>query len=99
MSKKHIARTIKERSRTEIANEEMKQELGLAHYEGRSFPGWNHHVSVVLTCYAFVAAERLRRISPSATWVRPLVRTVARPERHYADSFATPRIRSPTAIA
>lgn len=71
MSKKHIARTIKERWRTEIAYEEMKQELGLDHYEGRSFPGWNHHVSVVLTCYAFVAAERLRRFSPSATWVRP----------------------------
>jgi len=71
MSKKHIARTIKERWRTEIAYEEMKQELGLDHYEGRSFPGWNHHVSVVLACYAFVAAERLRRFSPSATWVRP----------------------------
>lgn len=54
-----------------IAYEEMKQELGLDHYEGRSLPGWNHHISVVLSCYAFVAAERLRRFSPSATWVRP----------------------------
>lgn len=71
MSKKHIVRTIKERWRTEIAYEEMKLELGLDHYEGPSFPGWNHHVSVVLTCYAFVAAERLRRFSPSAPWVRP----------------------------
>lgn len=71
MSKKQIARTIKERWRTEIAYEEMKQELGLDHYEGRSYPGWNHHVSVVLSCYAFVAAERLRRFSPSAPWVRP----------------------------
>lgn len=71
MSKKQIVRTIKERWRTEIAYEEMKSELGLDHYEGRSYPGWNHHVSVVLSCYAFVAAERLRRFSPSATWVRP----------------------------
>lgn len=71
MSRKEIARTIKERWRTEIAYEEMKQELGLDHYEGRSLPGWNHHISVVLSCYAFVAAERLRRFSPSATWVRP----------------------------
>jgi SRSO17 transposase len=71
MSKKQIARTIKERWRTEIAYEEMKLELGLDHYEGRSFPGWNHHVSVVLSCYAFVAAERLRRFSPSAPWIRP----------------------------
>ena len=65
MSKKHIVRTIKERWRTEIAYEEMKQELGLDHYEGRSFPGKNHQVSVVLTCYAFVAAERLRRFDPA----------------------------------
>jgi SRSO17 transposase len=71
MSKKEIVRIIKERWRTEIAYEEMKQELGLDHYEGRSFPGWNHHISVVLSCYAFVAAERLRRFSPSAQWVRP----------------------------
>ena len=71
MSKKQIVRTIRERWRTEIAYEEMKQELGLDHYEGRSYPGWNHHVSVVLSCYAFVAAERLRRFSPSPAWVRP----------------------------
>jgi SRSO17 transposase len=66
MSKKRIVCTIKERWRTERAYEELKMELGLDHYEGRSFPGWNHHVSVVLCCYAFVVAERLRRFPPSA---------------------------------
>lgn len=71
MSRKQIVRTIKERWRTEIAYEEMKVELGLDHYEGRSFPGLNHHISVVLSCYSFVAAERLRRFSPSAPRVRP----------------------------
>ena len=71
MSKKQIARTIKERWRTERAYEELKGELGLDHYEGRSFPGWNHHVSVVLCCYAFVVGERMRSFPPSAGWVRP----------------------------
>ena len=71
MSKKQIARTIKERWRTEQAYAELKGELGLDHYEGRSYPGWNHHVSVVLCCYAFVVAERVRRFPPSAGWVRP----------------------------
>ena len=71
MSKKHIARTIKERWRTERAYEELKGELGLDHYEGRSFPGWNHHVSVVLCCYAFVVGERMRSFPPSPRWVRP----------------------------
>ena len=71
MSKKAIARTIKERWRTERAYEELKGELGLDHYEGRSFPGWNHHVSVVLCCYAFVVGERMRSFPPSARRARP----------------------------
>lgn len=66
MSKKRIVCTIKERWRTERAYEELKGELGLDHYEGRSFPGWNHHVSVALCCYAFVVGERVRRFPPSA---------------------------------
>lgn len=66
MSKKQIVRILKERWRTERAYEELKGELGLDHFEGRSFPGWHHHVSVVLSCYAFVVAERVRRFSSSA---------------------------------
>jgi SRSO17 transposase len=60
MSKKKIIRLFKERYRTEKAYEEMKGELGLDHFEGRSFRGWHHHVSVVLCCYAFIVAERAR---------------------------------------
>jgi SRSO17 transposase len=65
MSKKQIVRIVKERWRTELAYEELKEELGLDHFEGRSFPGWHHHVSVVLCCYAFIVAERVRHFSPS----------------------------------
>lgn len=66
MSKKQIVRTLKERWRTERMYEDLKGELGLDHFEGRSFPGWHHHVSVVLCCYAFVVAERSRSFPPSA---------------------------------
>jgi len=66
MTKKQIVRVVKERWRTERAYEELKGELGLDHFEGRSFPGWHHHVSVVLSCHAFVVAERVRRFPPSA---------------------------------
>jgi SRSO17 transposase len=66
MSKKLIVRTIKERWKTERVYEELKGELGFDHYEGRSFVGWHHHVSVVLCCYAFIAAERVRAFPPSA---------------------------------
>lgn len=66
MNKKEIIRIIKERWRTEILYEELKEELGLDHFEGRSFPGWHHHVSVVMCCYAFVVVERMQRFPPSA---------------------------------
>jgi SRSO17 transposase len=66
MSKKKIVRLIKERYRTEQVYEELKGELGLDHFEGRSFPGWHHHVSVVLCAYAFLVAERSRGFPPSA---------------------------------
>jgi len=65
MSKKQIVRILMERWRTEQAYEEMKGELGLDHYEGRSYPGWHHHISAVLSCYAFVVAERRRLFPPS----------------------------------
>jgi SRSO17 transposase len=66
MSTKQIVRLFKERYRTERVYEEMKVELGLDHFEGRSFPGWHHHVSVAICCYAFVVAERMRHFPPSA---------------------------------
>ena len=66
MSKKEIVRILKERWRTERMYEDLKGELGLDHFEGRSFQGWHHHVSVALCCYAFVVAERVRAFPPSA---------------------------------
>jgi SRSO17 transposase len=70
MSKKEILRILKERYRTEKAYEELKGELGLDHFEGRSFPGWQHHVSAVLCAYAFLVAERARAFPPSAEGTR-----------------------------
>jgi SRSO17 transposase len=66
MAKKQVVRIVKERWRTERAYEELKGELGLDHFEGRSFPGWHHHISVVLCCYAFIVGERVRHFPPSA---------------------------------
>jgi SRSO17 transposase len=76
--RKQLVRLIKERYRTERLYQDLKGELGLDHFEGRSFPGWHHHVSVVLSCYAFVVAERVRRFPPSAR----------RPRRHRAVPIA-----------
>ncbi|HEY3257732.1 MAG TPA: IS701 family transposase [Gemmatimonadaceae bacterium] len=66
MTKRKLLRLVMQRWRTERVYEDLKGELGFDHYEGRRFPGWHHHVSVVLCCYAFVVAERARRFPPSA---------------------------------
>jgi SRSO17 transposase len=67
-SMRHLVRILKERWRTERAYQDMKDELGLDHFEGRRFSGWHHHVSVALCCYAFIVAERARRFPPSRGW-------------------------------
>ena len=67
MTHKEIVKSLKERYRTEQMYQEAKGGLGLDHYEGRSYPGWNHHVSVVLSCYSFIVAERVRHFPPSAS--------------------------------
>lgn len=66
ISKKRLIRIAMQRWRTERVYEDLKNELGLDHFEGRSFAGWHHHVSVALCCFAFIVAERVRHFSPSA---------------------------------
>jgi SRSO17 transposase len=61
-----LVRVSRQRWRTERVYEDLKGELGLDHFEGRSFAGWHHHVTVALSCYAFAAAEQARAFPPSA---------------------------------
>ncbi len=62
-SNKQIVRLVKQRWRTERVYEDMKNELGLDHFEGRSYRGWNHHVTLAICCYAFICAEQARHFS------------------------------------
>jgi hypothetical protein len=52
------------RWRIERDYQELKQELGLGHYEGRGWRGFHHHATLCIAAYAFLIAERAR-ISPS----------------------------------
>jgi SRSO17 transposase len=45
--------------------EELKQELGLGHYEGRGWRGFHHHGTLCIAAYGFLVAER-SRFSPYA---------------------------------
>ena len=52
----HLAKL---RWRVEHDYRELKDALGLDHFEGRSFKGWHHHVTLVSAAHAFVTLERL----------------------------------------
>jgi SRSO17 transposase len=47
------------RWRVEHDYRELKDALGLDHFEGRSFKGWHHHVTLVSAAHAFVTLQRL----------------------------------------
>jgi SRSO17 transposase len=54
-----LVRLAKLRWRIEHDYREMKQALGLAHFEGRTFNGWHHHVTLVSAAHAFCTLQRL----------------------------------------
>lgn len=47
------------RWRIERDYQELKQDLGLGHYEGRGWRGFHHHASLSIAAYAFLVSERL----------------------------------------
>jgi len=65
MTKRQLIRIVMQRWRTKRVYEDLKGELGLDQFERRRFPGWHHHVSVAICCYAFIIAEGVRRFPPS----------------------------------
>ena len=54
-----LVRLAKLRWRIEQDYRELKDALGLDHFEGRSFRGWHHHVTLVSVAHAFLTLERL----------------------------------------
>ena len=53
-------RLARARWRVELDYRELKEELGLDHYEGRHWLGWHHHVCLVSIAYAFLRSEQAR---------------------------------------
>src|SRR5205807_9865508 len=60
-----LVATAKLRWRIERDYEELKQELGLGHFEGRNWRGFHHHATLSIAAYGLLVAER-NRFSPSA---------------------------------
>jgi len=59
----------KVRWRIEQSYQQLKEELGLDHYEGRGYLGWHHHVTMTMLAYGFLLRETVR--SKKNFWVDP----------------------------
>jgi SRSO17 transposase len=55
-----LVRLARLRWRVEQDYRELKGALGLDHFEGRGWPGWHHHVTLVSVAHGFLTLERLR---------------------------------------
>jgi SRSO17 transposase len=69
-----IVRLAHQRWAIEQQYQELKDELGLDHFEGRSLPGWQRHVVLTALAYSFLQHERRRRGQTQLTL--PRVRAV-----------------------
>jgi SRSO17 transposase len=55
---KRLVQVAKARWWIERDYQDLKQELGLGHYEGRNWRGFHHHASLCIAAYGFLIAER-----------------------------------------
>ena len=69
-----LVRLAHQRWAIEQQYQELKDELGLDHFEGRSLPGWQRHVVLMALAYSFLQHERRRRGQTQLTL--PRVRAV-----------------------
>jgi SRSO17 transposase len=61
------------RWRIEQEYQQLKEELGLDHFEGRSWRGWHHHVTMIMLAHAFLRLEQKRR-GQKSHWTLPQTR-------------------------
>ena len=57
---RRLVKIARARWRVELDYRELKEELGLDHYEGRHWLGWHHHVTLVSMAFAFLRIEQAR---------------------------------------
>jgi SRSO17 transposase len=77
-SLKRLVRVAKARWWIERDYQELKQELGLGHYEGRNWRGFHHHASLSIAAYGFLIAERCL-FPPQRQFIRRRIETPALP--------------------
>jgi SRSO17 transposase len=73
--------TTKLRWRIERDYQELKQEVGLGHFEGRGWRGFHHHATLCIAAYGFLISER-ETIPPSGPCSTALLPQLAVPDRY-----------------
>jgi SRSO17 transposase len=68
---------------------ELKQEIGLGHYEGRGWPGFHHHGTLCIAAYGFLISER-ELIPPSGTYCARGLKKPAIPNSYRPRGAADP---------
>jgi SRSO17 transposase len=79
ISFRQLVDVAKMRWRIERDYQELKQEVGLGHYEGRGWRGFHHHATLCIAAYGFLACERAA-IPPSEPRSPALLSTPALPD-------------------
>jgi SRSO17 transposase len=79
ISFRQLVDIAKMRWRIERDYQELKQEVGLGHYEGRGWRGFHHHATLCIAAYGFLACERAA-IPPSGPRSPALLSTPALPD-------------------
>lgn len=88
-SRTSLVRHAMLRWRIERDYQEMKQEIGLGHYEGRGWRGFHHHATLCIAAYGFLIAERAA-IPPSAGRTAPLIQAPDVPRTYRPRGAADP---------
>jgi len=81
--------TAKLRWRIERDYQELKQELGLGHFEGRRWRGFHHHATLCVAAYGFLISER-ETIPPSGPRSATLFPELAVPDGYRPRGSAAP---------
>jgi SRSO17 transposase len=91
----HLVSRAKSRWRIERDYLELKQEIGLGHFEGRGWRGFHHHATLCIAAYGFLIAERAA-FSPSEP-LAPAIFEAPRLPQDHAPRGASLTNRSPCA--
>ncbi len=84
----------KMRRQIEQSYQELKDELGLDHFEGRSWLGWHHHVTFTMIAFDFLTLEGFRVKKNYWVWLDPPASETGNPDNSHGPPWLLPNVPS-----